>query len=445
MKLVMIGSGYVGLVSGVCFSEFGFTVTCVDVDADKIAMLNGGDVPIYEPGLTDMMNRNVKAGQLSFSTDLATAAKDADVIFIAVGTPSRRGDGEADLSYVFSAAREVAKHLKHGAVVVTKSTVVVGTNRKVQGIIRNERPDLDFSVVSNPEFLREGSAIEDFMRPDRVVVGVHDERGEDVMRQLYRPLNIRETPLVVSTLENAELIKYAANAFLAMKITFINEVANLCEKTGGNVQEVAKAIGLDGRIGGKFLHAGPGFGGSCFPKDTRAFAATGERFGAPQRLIEQVIEVNETRKHEMAEKVLDALGAPDGKTVAILGIAFKPNTDDVREAPSLTIIPHLQKAGVTVRAFDPEAMEPAKHHLTGVTWCRSAYEAAEGADAVVILTEWNMFRALDFAALKEIMTDQILVDLRNVYRPDEVADKGFHYVSIGRGGEERMLEQVVNG
>lgn len=433
MKVVMIGTGYVGLVSGVCFSEFGFDVTCVDVDQSKIDTLNKGEIPIFEPGLDTLLDRNTKAGRLTFTTNFDEAVSKADAIFIAVGTPSRRGDGEADLQYVWAAARQIANAAKPGAVIVTKSTVVVGTNRKVAEIIREENPDLDFSIASNPEFLREGSAIEDFMRPDRVVVGVEDKRAEEVMRNLYRPLFLRETPIVFTGLEDAELIKYAANAFLAVKISFINEVANLCEQVGGNVQQVASAIGLDKRIGGKFLHAGPGFGGSCFPKDTRAFAATGEKFGAPQRLVETVIEVNENRKVNMAERVLAKLGSdPKGKTVCILGVAFKPNTDDVRESPTLAIIPILQEAGVTVRAHDPEGMEQAKPQLDNVVWCSDAYDAAKGADALALVTEWNEYRALDMNRLHDAMNGDVVVDMRNVYQPDDMRARGFDYSSIGR-------------
>ncbi len=433
MKVVMIGTGYVGLVSGVCFSEFGFDVTCVDVDQSKIDTLNKGEIPIFEPGLDTLLDRNTKAGRLTFTTNFDEAVSQADAIFIAVGTPSRRGDGEADLQYVWAAARQIANAAKPGAVIVTKSTVVVGTNRKVAEVIREENPDLDFSIASNPEFLREGSAIEDFMRPDRVVVGVEDKRAEELMRNLYRPLFLRETPIVFTGLEDAELIKYAANAFLAVKISFINEVANLCEQVGGNVQQVASAIGLDKRIGGKFLHAGPGFGGSCFPKDTRAFAATGEKFGAPQRLVETVIEVNENRKANMAERVLAKLGPdPKGKIVCILGVAFKPNTDDVRESPTLAIIPILQEAGVTVRAHDPEGMEQAKPQLDDVVWCSDAYDAAKGADALALVTEWNEYRALDMNRLHEAMNGDVVVDMRNVYQPDDMRTKGFDYSSIGR-------------
>ena len=432
MKLAMIGSGYVGLVSGACFSEFGFDVSCVDMEAEKIARLEAGEMPIFEPGLEDMVRRNREERRLSFTTDLQSAVAGADAVFIAVGTPSRRGDGQADLSYVYQAARDIASSLKPGALVAVKSTVVVGTNRKVQAIITEERPDLDFSVASNPEFLREGSAIEDFMRPDRVIVGIHDERGRDCMTQLYRPLNLRETPIVFTSLENAELIKYAANAFLAMKITFINEVADLCEKAGGDVQQVATAIGLDNRIGSKFLHAGPGFGGSCFPKDTRALAATARDYDTPIRLVETVMEVNEARKIKMADKIIAAADGVRGKTVAVLGVAFKPNTDDVREAPSLSIIPRLQAAGATVRATDPEAMDQARAQLDDVAWCTTAYEAAEGADILVILTEWNAFRALNLRRLADVMTGRVLVDLRNIYRPDDVEEAGFLYAGLGR-------------
>ncbi|MCT4655747.1 MAG: UDP-glucose/GDP-mannose dehydrogenase family protein [Cohaesibacter sp.] len=433
MNVVMIGTGYVGLVSGVCFSEFGFNVTCVDVDQSKIDQLNQGKIPIFEPGLDTLLERNVEAGRLSFTTDFDSAVSQGDAIFIAVGTPSRRGDGEADLQYVWAAARQIANAAKPGALIVTKSTVVVGTNRKVAEIIRKENPDLDFSIASNPEFLREGSAIEDFMRPDRVVVGVEDERAETMMRSLYRPLFLRETPIVFTGLEDAELIKYAANAFLAVKISFINEVADLCEKVGGNVQQVASAIGLDNRIGGKFLHAGPGFGGSCFPKDTRAFASTGQKFEAPQRLVETVIEVNEARKADMAHRILKKLGEDaKGKTVGILGVAFKPNTDDVRESPSLAIIPILQEAGLHIRAHDPEGMEQAKPQLDGVTWCDNAYDAAQGAEIVAIVTEWNEYRALDLSRLKEEMAGKTIIDMRNIYRPQDVRALGFDYSSIGR-------------
>ncbi len=432
MKLAMIGTGYVGLVSGVCFAEFGFHVTCVDKNPSIIERLTAGKVTIFEPGLDELMARNIRDGRLEFSTDLATSVADADVILIAVGTPSRRGDGEADLQYIEAAADEIAAAMKPGAVVVIKSTVVVGTNARIRDRIAAARPGVQFSMVSNPEFLREGSAIEDFMRPDRVVVGVDDERGKAAMQRLYRPLYLRETPMVVTSLENAEIIKYAANAFLAMKVTFINQVADLCEKTGGNVQEVARAIGMDNRISSKFLHAGPGFGGSCFPKDTRAFAATGKKYDAPQSLIEEVIAVNEARKQSMAERIVAAAHESGTKIVAVLGIAFKPNTDDIRESPSLDIVTAIQKAGISVRAHDPEAMEAAKSVLPDVTWCGSAYEAAQGAGVVALLTEWNAYRALDLKRLASVMEGKVLMDLRNVYKADDVVGTGLDYRSVGR-------------
>ncbi|TCQ80919.1 UDP-glucose dehydrogenase [Ochrobactrum sp. BH3] len=433
MKLAMIGTGYVGLVSGVCFAEFGFHVTCVDKNPSIIERLTAGKVTIFEPGLDELMARNIRDGRLEFSTDLATSVADADVILIAVGTPSRRGDGEADLQYIEAAADEIAAAMKPGAVVVIKSTVVVGTNARIRDRIAAARPGVEFSMVSNPEFLREGSAIEDFMRPDRVVVGVDDERGKTAMQRLYRPLYLRETPMVVTSLENAEIIKYAANAFLAMKVTFINQVADLCEKTGGNVQEVARAIGMDNRIGSKFLHAGPGFGGSCFPKDTRAFAATGKKYDAPQSLIEEVIAVNEARKQSMAERIVTAAHESGAKTVAVLGVAFKPNTDDIRESPSLDIIAAIQNAGLSVRAHDPEAMDAAKLVLPGVIWCNSAYEAAKGAGVVALLTEWNAYRALDLKRMTSVMSGNILIDLRNVYKSEDIAGLELDYRSVGRG------------
>ncbi|MEP3275119.1 MAG: UDP-glucose/GDP-mannose dehydrogenase family protein [Stappiaceae bacterium] len=433
MRVTMIGTGYVGLVSGVCFSEFGFDVTCVDIDEKKIEMLNRLEVPIFEPGLDDLINRNHAAGRLTFTTDFEKAVEESDVVFVAVGTPSRRGDGEADLTYVFEAAKRIARCMRPGLVVVVKSTVVVGTCRKVQEIIERERPGVEFSIASNPEFLREGSAIEDFMRPDRVVVGIEDERGEEIMSRLYRPLNLRETPIVVSTLENAEITKYAANAFLALKITFINEIANLCEKVNGDVQKVASAIGLDNRIGSKFLHAGPGYGGSCFPKDTNAFAATGRKFGTPLQLVESTIKVNDERKNDMADRILKALG-PDarGKSVGILGIAFKPNTDDVRDAPSLTIIPRLQEAGVHVKAHDPEARGQAEEVLSNVEWTEDPYETVANVDAAVVLTEWNVYRGLSLQKIADGMTGNELVDLRNIYRPEEAQGVGLNYSSIGK-------------
>lgn len=431
MQVTIIGTGYVGLVSGICFSEFGFQVTCVDLDNSKIEALNAGILPIYEPGLDRLMEENRQ--RLRFTTDFDAAVAQADVVFIAVGTPSRRGDGEADLQYVHGAARQIARAMKPDTVIVLKSTVVVGTNAEVRRIIEAERPGVAFSLASNPEFLREGSAIEDFMRPDRVVVGVTDDHARDVLQQLYRPLYLRDAPIVVTSPENAELIKYAANAFLAMKITFINEVADLCEQTGGNVQEVAKAIGLDNRIGGKFLHAGPGFGGSCFPKDTRAFAATGRKYGAAQSLIETVVTVNENRKTAMAAKILAELGdTPRGKSVGILGLAFKPNTDDMREAPSLAVIPVLEEAGVAVKAHDPQAMDEARLHLPNTTLCDSAEQAIKDVDAVVILTEWNAYRALDMATVKRLMRGSVVIDLRNIYPAEAARDAGLSYVSIGR-------------
>ncbi|MSO85090.1 MAG: UDP-glucose/GDP-mannose dehydrogenase family protein [Rhodospirillales bacterium] len=433
MRVAMIGTGYVGLVSGACFSEFGIEVACVDKDAAKIAALRSGTMPIYEPGLEALVASNVKAGRLSFSTDLAGAVKGADAVFVAVGTPSRRGDGHADLSYVYAAAAEIAAALTGYAAVITKSTVPVGTGREVERIIRQARPDAEFDVVANPEFLREGAAIGDFMRPDRVVIGAGSERARELMRRLYRPLYLIETPIIFTTLETAELIKYAANTFLATKITFINEIADLCEKLGADVQDVAKGIGLDGRIGHKFLHAGPGYGGSCFPKDTLALVRTADAAGSPIRIVETVVAANERRKKAMAGRVIAACGGSvKGLTIAILGLTFKPNTDDMREAPSLDIVPALQKAGAKLRAYDPEGMKEARTLLADVTWCEDAYDALKGADAGVIVTEWNQFRALDLARLGKIMKRPLLVDLRNVYRPDEVAAAGISYHSIGR-------------
>ena len=432
MNISIIGAGYVGLVSGACFSEYGFDVTCVDNNPDKITALERGEIPIFEPGLDALVARNRRAGRLHFTSDIATAVAGSDVVFIAVGTPGRREDGHADLSFLWQAVDEIADSLKQGAVVVTKSTVVVGTSAKIRKTIAEKRPDLDFSMAANPEFLREGSALEDFMRPNRVIIGVHDERGRAVMEQIYRPLSVREAPLMFTTLQDAELIKYASNGFLAMKISFINEIADLCEKVSGNVQDVSRGIGLDNRIGSKFLHAGPGYGGSCFPKDTNALAAIGREHGAPISLIERVIEINDARKEQMAERILAALGEPEGKVAAILGIAFKPNTDDIRDAPSLTIIPILQAAGVRVRASDPEAMDNAKKELSDVEWFDNEYEAASGADVLVILTEWNAYRGLNLDRLKELMRAPVIVDLRNVYRPGELAGTGFSYSSIGR-------------
>jgi UDPglucose 6-dehydrogenase len=434
MRVAMIGTGYVGLVSGACFSNFGHHVVCVDKDAGKIARLKKGEIPIFEPGLDALVADNVKAGRLAFTTDLAAAVPDAEAVFIAVGTPSRRGDGFADLSYVYEAAAEIADGLKTYAVVITKSTVPVGTSKKVEDIIRARRPNAEFDVASNPEFLREGSAIEDFQRPDRVVVGTESERARNVMRALYRPLFLNDkTPFVFTTQESSELIKYASNAFLALKITFINEMADLCEKSGADVQDVARGIGLDGRIGSKFLNAGPGYGGSCFPKDTIALVRQADEFGAPSRLVEAVVDVNSKRKKRMAEKIATAFGGVKGKTVAVLGVTFKPNTDDMRDSPSLDIIPALQAAGATIRAFDPEGMKEAGKLLPGVTWTEDAFDAMTGADGVVILTEWNEFRALDLKQLKTKLKRPLLVDLRNIYTLREMSDAGIEYHSIGRG------------
>jgi UDPglucose 6-dehydrogenase len=431
MRIAMIGTGYVGLVSAACLSEFGHEVVCVDKDAAKIADLNAGRIPIFEPGLDELVAASVKSGRLSFTESLPAAVREADAVFIAVGTPSRRGDGHADLSFVFSAAEEIATALSGTTVIVTKSTVPVGTSRKVEDIIRKLRPDAEFDVASNPEFLREGSAIEDFLRPDRVVVGCDTERARNIIKEVYRPLYLNETPILFTSRESAELIKYAANAFLATKITFINEMADLCERLGGDVQDVARGIGLDGRIGSKFLHAGPGYGGSCFPKDTLALLKTSELAGAPARIVETVVAVNEARKTQMAMKIIEAFGGVKGKTVAVLGLTFKPNTDDMREAPSLVILPLLKAQGARVRAYDPEGgREAAK--LLDVELCADTYQALEGADGVVILTEWNEFRALDLARVKALLARPLMVDLRNIYRPKQMAEAGFTYVSIGR-------------
>ena len=433
MKITMIGSGYVGLVSGACFSDFGHDVVCVDKDASKIEALHAGRMPIYEPGLDQLVATNVAAGRLTFTTDLASAVAGADAIFIAVGTPSRRGDGHADLTYVFEATKEIAAAVTGPTVVVTKSTVPVGTGDRVEEILREERPDIDIAVVSNPEFLREGAAIGDFKRPDRIVIGSEDARARDVMREVYRPLYLNESPILFVSRRTSELIKYAANAFLATKITFINEIADLCEAVGANVQDVSRGIGLDNRIGAKFLHAGPGYGGSCFPKDTLALLKTAEDHESPVHIVEAVVKVNDSRKRAMGRKVLHALGdEPRGKTVAVLGLTFKPNTDDMRDAPSLAVVQSLQDAGVTVRAFDPEGMEAAKAMMPDVIFCKDAYEAAAGADAVTIVTEWDTFRALDLRRLASVMAAPVMVDLRNVYRPDDVRKLGFAYSSVGR-------------
>ncbi|MEQ9328778.1 MAG: UDP-glucose/GDP-mannose dehydrogenase family protein [Rhodospirillales bacterium] len=433
MRVAMIGTGYVGLVSGACFSEFGVDVVCVDKDASKIEGLKQGRMPIYEPGLEDLVERNVSAGRLSFTTDLAEGVKDADAVFIAVGTPSRRGDGHADLSYVYAAAEEIARAVTGYTVIVTKSTVPVGTGSEVERIIKQTRPDADVDVVSNPEFLREGSAIEDFMRPDRVVIGAEGERAQEVMRQLYRPLFLIETPIVFTSRSTSELIKYAANTFLATKITFINEIADLCEKVGANVHDVARGIGLDGRIGKKFLHPGPGYGGSCFPKDTLALVRTAQDAGSPLRIVETVVDINDKRKRSMADRVVTACGGSvKGKKIAMLGLTFKPNTDDMRDSPSLDIVPALIEAGATVAAYDPEGMEEAKKLLTGIEYCTDAYATMKDADVVVIVTEWNQFRALDLDRVKSLLKAPVMVDLRNVYKPSDMAAEGFVYSSIGR-------------
>ena len=434
MRIAMIGTGYVGLVSGTCFSEFGIPVTCVDKDARKIQLLGENVMPIFEPGLDEMVATNVESGRLSFTTELAPAVKAADAVFIAVGTPSRRGDGHADLSYVYAAAEEIADAMDGYTVVVTKSTVPVGTGDEVERIIRARRPDAEFDVVSNPEFLREGSAINDFMRPDRVVIGTESERARKVMKQLYRVLFLIETPIVFTSRRTSELIKYAGNTFLATKITFINEIADLCEKVGADVHDVAKGIGLDGRIGKKFLHPGPGYGGSCFPKDTLALVRTARDYHAPLRIVETVVAVNSERKKQMAERVVAACGGSvQGKTVAVLGLTFKPNTDDMRDSPAIDIVTALAEAGAVVKAFDPEGMAEAKTLLpSGVQYCDNAYATMPGAHCLVIVTEWNEFRALDLDKVKSLLQFPILVDLRNVYAPDEMADLGFAYTSIGR-------------
>ena len=429
----MIGTGYVGLVSGACFSEFGSTVACVDQDAAKIARLQRGEVPIFEPGLGALVAANMASGRLFFTTDLAAAVAGAEAVFIAVGTPSRRGDGHADLSYVYAAAEAVGRALAGYAVVVTKSTVPVGTGREVAQILRRTRPEGGFDVASNPEFLREGSAIADFMRPDRVVIGTDSERARAVMRQLYRPLYLIETPMVFTGIETAELIKYAANAFLATKITFINEIADLCEALGSDVQDVARGIGLDGRIGRKFLHAGPGFGGSCFPKDCTALVRTAREAAAPLAIVEAAVAVNEARKRRMADKIITACGGSlAGKTLAVLGLTFKPNTDDMRDAPSLAILPRLVAAGARIHAFDPEGMAEAQKLLPDLVYCQDAYQTMEGADALVLLTEWNEFRGLDLGRVERTLASPLVIDLRNIYQPQEMAAAALSYLSIGR-------------
>ncbi len=432
MRVAMIGTGYVGLVSGACFADFGHTVTCIDKDASKIEQLKAGGIPIYEPGLDTLVASNVRAGRLFFDTDARQAIREADAVFIGVGTPSRRGDGHADLSYVYAAAEEIASLVDGFTVVVTKSTVPVGTGDEIEKIFKRVRPDADVAVVSNPEFLREGAAIEDFKRPDRVVVGTEEPRAQEVMRELYRPLYLNETPILFTSRRTSELIKYAANAFLALKITYINEMADLCEAVGADVQQVARGIGLDGRIGGKFLNAGPGYGGSCFPKDTLALVRTARDAGAPVELVETTVKVNDERKRAMARKVLKAVdGDLDGKTVGILGLTFKPNTDDMRDAPSLAIIPALQDKGARIQAFDPEGHE-AEKLLKDVEFKTDPYAVAEGADVLVIITEWDQFRALDLDRIKLVMNKPVLVDLRNIYKPADMRARGFAYSSIGR-------------
>ncbi len=438
MRIGIIGTGYVGLVSGTCFAEFGIEVVCCDKDQSKIDMLKNREVPIYEPGLKSLLDKQIDAGRISFTTELSEAMKDVDAVFIAVGTPPRESDGHADMAYVHQAAREIAVNMTDYTLIVTKSTVPVGTAREVKAIVSEElkklgKENLEFDVCSNPEFLREGAAVNDFMRPDRVIIGTESERARDIMKALYRPLYINETPMVVTTPETSEIIKYASNAFLATKITFINEIANLCEKTDANVQEVARGIGLDGRIGPKFLHAGPGFGGSCFPKDTLALTQIGQKHGAPQTIVETVVNVNTVRQKDMAARIIKACGNDvKGKRIGILGVSFKPNTDDVRESPALTITPILQKAGAQIAAHDPVAMQEAAKQLSNIEWCNDAYEAAENADALAIITEWNEFRGLNLTKLSEIMNEKRIIDLRNIYKPKEMIELGFHYVSIGR-------------
>jgi UDPglucose 6-dehydrogenase len=433
MRIAMVGTGYVGLVSGACLADFGHEVTCVDKDAAKIDSLRAGRIPIFEPGLDELVSRNVRERRLSFTTELASAVREAEVVFVAVGTPARRGDGHADLTYIFEAARDIAKCTDGYTVLVTKSTVPVGTGDEVERIAREARPEAEIAVVSNPEFLREGAAIADFKRPDRIVIGAEDQRARNVMVEVYRPLYLNAPPLIFTSRRTAELIKYAANAFLATKITFINEIADLCEAVGADVQDVARGIGLDNRIGSKFLHAGPGFGGSCFPKDTLALIKTAQEADAPINIVETVISVNEARKQALAKRVIDACGGSvEGKIVAVLGLTFKPNTDDMREAPSLALIPGLLDAGAVVRAHDPHGMEQARALLPKVTFCGGPYEAAKGADALVIVTEWDAYRALDLDRIRTTLKNPVVIDLRNIYRPDEMAAKGFHYFSIGR-------------
>ncbi len=443
MIITIIGTGYVGLVTGVCLSEFGFNVTCVDQQAEKIAQLRDNISPIYEPGLDQLIHSNAVEGRLHFETDAGNCVPSSDVVFLAVGTPSVEGGDEVDLQYVFAAVEDVAPHLKDGAVVIVKCTVVPGTSQRVRERIAELRPELDFSIVSNPEFLREGTAIQDFMRPDRVVIGIHDERGREVAEQLYRPLKLQDTPITVGSLAGAELSKYAANAFLAMKVSFINQIADLCEKVDANIIEVSEIIGLDQRIGDKFLRAGPGFGGSCFPKDTRALASFARKVGAPQELVQATISVNERRKEEMARRVLDAIGESAGKTVAVLGVAFKPDTDDIRESPALPVLDALLNKGFKVRAFDPKAMVSAAPLYPGVEWAHDPYEAVVGAHAVVIMTEWNLLRALELDRLGEAMAEPLMIDLRNIHRRREPTRYGFTYVSVGRDRAEPTSENMA--
>jgi UDPglucose 6-dehydrogenase len=436
MRVTMIGAGYVGLVSGACFADFGHQVTCIDKDAAKIAALNRGEIPIFEPGLAELVESNVRQGRLEFAVE-ASQIGEADAVFIAVGTPSRRGDGHADLSFVYQSVRDIAPLLGSAAVVITKSTVPVGTGDEIENILRENRPNTDIQVVSNPEFLREGAAIQDFKHPDRIVVGSDDDRARKVLAEIYRPLYLNAPPIIYVDRRTAELIKYASNAFLATKITFINEIADLCEQVGADVQEVARGMGLDNRIGGKFLHAGPGFGGSCFPKDTSALIKTAHDHGVPLRLVETVSAVNEQRKRAMARKVVQALGGSvRGKTIAVLGLTFKPNTDDTRDSPAIPLITALHDLGATVRGYDPAGMEQAKPLLPDVHYCQNAYSAAQGADAIVIATEWEQFRALDLSRLKAVMSQPVIVDLRNIYRSDEMKRAAFRYVPVGRAGVE---------
>ena len=438
MRIAIVGAGYVGLVSGACFADFGHQVTCVDKDASKISALQRGKIPIFEPDLERLVQNNVKNGRLDFDTDLAGPVREADAVFIAVGTPSRRGDGHADLSYVYAASREIAAALDGFTVVITKSTVPVGTGDEVERLIRETNPSADVAVASNPEFLREGAAIRDFKIPDRIVVGTHDERARKVISEIYRPLYLNKAPVIFTSRRTAELIKYAANAFLATKITFINEIADLAEKVGADVQEIARGIGLDNRIGSKFLHAGPGFGGSCFPKDTRALIKTAQDHDAPMRIVEAVIAVNENRKRAMARKVASVFGGTlRGKTISVLGLTFKPNTDDMRESPSIPLITALQDLGAKIRAYDPEGMEQSKTELSEICYCDGPYSCAETADALVIVTEWEQFRALDLDRLKRAMARPIIIDLRNIYEPQDVIAHGFRYESIGRNTQNR--------